>query len=218
MLKARGSFGSDPPDFCVEEEKAWRCFHAPFPKDPDDARITRSGYLDYREEIIRESRAPLSEESRSLLSRSRGALEQMILGYREELHSDKLDYPQSSTRKERPCTGTGKPNSISAHDWGSMSLAARRVYINADREAELKKVHGGDDPAVSAWMLINSTLSATMIEHGGKAIRVHKESFDILKRGDIDRLLKTIRENPGCDLWSCIPCAPWSTWQYVKPI
>ena len=62
----------------------------------------------------------------------------------------------------------------------------------------------------------DSKLSATMLEQGGDAIRVHKESFDILKNKDMTRLIEIVDQNPGCDLWGSMPCGPWSTWQYVN--
>ena len=55
-----------------------------------------------------------------------------------------------------------------------------------------------------------------MFEFGGDAIRVRKDSFDILKSKDVRRLIEIVRKNPKCDLWSSIPCGPWSTWQYVN--
>ena len=140
-----------------------------------------------------------------------------------------IDYPQSSKRKERPYTGTGKPNSISSDDWRAMSLTARRIYVSTERELEVEKSRSkpGDDhpgaPATSNKSLLiefaceaDSTLSATMFEFGGDAIRVHKDSFDILKGKDVRRLIEIVRKNPKCDLWSSIPCGPWSTWQYVN--
>ena len=62
----------------------------------------------------------------------------------------------------------------------------------------------------------DSKLSATMLEQGGDAIRVHKDLCDILKNKDMTRLIETVDQNPGCDLWGSIPCGPWSTWQYVN--
>ena len=140
-----------------------------------------------------------------------------------------IDYPQSSKRKERPYTGTGKPNSISSDDWRAMSLTARRIYVSTERELEVEKSRSkpGDDhpgaPATSNKSLLiefaceaDSALSATMFEFGGDAIRVHKDSFDILKGKDVRRLIEIVRKNPKCDLWSSIPCGPWSTWQHVN--
>ena len=110
-----------------------------------------------------------------------------------------------------------------------MSLIARRIYVNTERELEIEKSRsnsGGGPPgapATSAKSLLiefaceaDSTLSATMIESGGDAVRVHKDSFDILKDKDVRRLIEIVRKNPKCDLWSSIPCGPWSTWQYVN--
>ena len=47
-----------------------------------------------------------------------------------------------------------------------------------------------------------------MLEQGGDAIRVHKESFDILKNKDMTRLIEIVDQNPGCDLWGSIPRGP----------
>ena len=110
-----------------------------------------------------------------------------------------------------------------------MSLIARRIYVSTERELEVEKSRSksGDDPpgapATSTKSLLiefaceaDSALSATMLESGGDAIRVHKDSFDILKGKDVRRLIEIVRKNPECDLWSSIPCGPWSTWQYVN--
>ena len=144
------------------------------------------------------------------------------------LHGDELDYDQKVERKERSYSGSGKPNSISSTDWRGMSVNMRRIYIEAEREEALKRARAGEaapsNPAgpalVKRRVLIefacepDSKLSATMLEQGGDAIRVHKESFDILKNEDMTRLIEIVDQNPGCDLWGSIPCGPWSTWQY----
>ena len=36
------------------------------------------------------------------------------------------------------------------------------------------------------------------------------------KRRDVRRLIEIVGKKPKCDLWSSIPCGPWSTWQYVN--
>ena len=106
-----------------------------------------------------------------------------------------------------------------------MSVNMRRIYIEAEREEVLKRARAGEaapsNPAgpalVKRRVLIefacepDSKLSATMLEQGGDAIRVHKESFDILKNKDMTRLIEIVDQNPGCDLWGSIPCGPWST-------
>ena len=111
-----------------------------------------------------------------------------------------------------------------------MSVNMRRIYIEAEREEALKRARAGEaapsNPAgpalVKRRMLIefacepDSELSATMLEQGGDAIRVHKESFDVLKNKDRTRLIEIVDQNPGCDLWGSTPCGPWSTWQYVN--
>ena len=133
------------------------------------------------------------------------------------LHGDELDYD-------------GKPNSISSTDWKGMSIGMRRIYVEAEREEALKRARAGEaapskpaGPALIKRRLLiefacepDSKLSATMLEQGGDAIRVHKESFDILKNKDMTRLIEIVDQNPGCDLWGSIPCGPWSTWQYVN--
>ena len=146
------------------------------------------------------------------------------------LHGDELDYEQKEKRKERSYSGSGKPNSISSTDWKGMSVGMRRIYIEAEREEALKRARAGEaapskpaGPALIKRRLLiefacepDSKLSATMLEQGGDAIRVHKESFDILKNKDMTRLIEIVDQNPGCDLWGSIPCGPWSTWQYVN--
>ena len=110
-----------------------------------------------------------------------------------------------------------------------MSLMARRIYVNTERELEIEKSRSnfGDGPpgapaTPTKSLLIefaceaDSTLSATMFECGGDAIRVHKDSFDIFKDRDVRRLIEIVRQNSKCNLWSSIPCGPWSTWQYVN--
>ena len=146
------------------------------------------------------------------------------------LHGDELDYEQKEGRKERSYSGSGKPNSICSTDWKGMSVGMRRIYVEAEREEALKRARAGEaapskpaGPALIRRRLLiefacepDSKLSATMLEQGGDAIRVHKESFDILKNKDMTRLIEIVDQNPGCDLWGSIPCAPWSTWQYVN--
>ena len=103
-----------------------------------------------------------------------------------------IDYPQSSKRKERPYTGMGKPNSISSDDWRAMSLTARRIYVSTERELEVEKSRskpGGDHPGAPA-----TSNKSLLIEFACEADS----------------------NNPKCDLWSSIPCGPWSTWQYVN--
>ena len=218
----------------------------PVQADLDDVRITHCSFLDSRDEVYRDSRDVYASGHRvrthkfwtgvTILfdkgcapkrrrpSAKKPLCEDVMPGSKED-----IDYPQSSKRKERPYTGTGKPNSISSDDWRAMSLTARRIYVSTERELEVEKSRSkpGDDhpgaPAISNKSLLiefaceaDSALSATMFEFGGDAIRVHKDSFDILKSKDVGRLIEIVRKNPKCDLWSSIPCGPWSTWQYVN--
>ena len=141
------------------------------------------------------------------------------------LHGDELNYDQKVERKERSYSGSGKPNSISSTHWRGMSVNMRRIYIEAEREEALKRARAGEaapsNPAgpalVKRGVLIefacepDSKLSATMLEQGGDATRVHKELFDILKNKDMTRLIEIVDQNPGCDFWGSIPCGPWST-------
>ena len=59
----------------------------------------------------------------------------------------------------------------------------------------------------------DSKLSATMLEQGGDAIRVHKESFDILKNKDMTSLIEIVDQNPGCDLFMGLN--PMRTMEYL---
>ena len=136
-----------------------------------------------------------------------------------KLHGDKIDYDQSADRRERPYTGTGKPNSIDADSWRQMSARSREIYVQAEREISLReeqhREHPDRDPAAPApgrKLLIefacepDSRLSAVMMECGGEAVRVHIGSFDITKAKDVSRLIVIIEDIPGCDLWASIPC------------
>ena len=215
--------------------------------DLDDVRITHCHFLDSKEEVYRDSRDAYASGHRvrthkfwtgvtilydkGCAPKRRRPVSKKGLSppAPEKGKVDSIDYPQSAPRRERPYTGTGKPNSISADDWRSMSGIARRIYRNTEREIEIKKSKHDDKardpsaPAVENTCLLiefacesDSSLSAAMFEGGGNAIRVTKDKFNILRKDDIDRLIKIVRENPKCDLWSSIPCGSWSTWQHVN--
>ena len=151
-----------------EEEKSWHRYHVearkdffgddtrplppggPIQADLDDVRITHCTFLDSREEVYRDFRDVCASGHRV---RTHSAPR------RKPLTTDKpsegkevVAYPQSSKRQERPYTGTGKPNSISSDDWRAMSLMARRIYVNTERELELEKSRsdsGGGCPGAS---------------------------------------------------------------------
>ena len=53
-----------------------------------------------------------------------------------KLHGDRIDYDQSADRRERPCAGTGKPNSIDADSWRQMSAWSRENILRGTRPVQ----------------------------------------------------------------------------------